>query len=196
MPITNILKSAAIISLGAIVGYSAIKFFSPEQKNRFIASYPISKLGKEQNARYLFDVKINSDELALTDDGISTIKVNIEALKNFNSGLIYSWNLPQDIQLVEGNLSDNLGEFTANQSKEFILKVRGFSKNLKKFISFEVRGEFEQKPIHREVLISSRIEDSFEYVIQQNELNRQKNQINKLGADQPKSKFNPENVIR
>ena len=194
MPISNLLKSVAVISLGVVVGYSSIKFFKPEEKNRFMASYPISKLGKNQNSRLLFDIIVNTDELALTEDDISTIKVNIHALKNINAGLIYSWNLPEDIELIDGYLNDSLGVLTANQSKEFVIRVKGFSKSFKKFISFEVQGEFEQRPIHREILISSRIEDSLEYIIQQNELNKSKNQINKL--DNGKTKFSLDRVVR
>lgn len=191
----NILKSLAVISVGAVVGYSSIKYLQPQEKNRFIASYPISKMGKEQNARLLFDVKINADDLALNDSGVSTIKVTVEALKDINTNLIYKWNLGQDVDVVEGSLTDSLGVLTVNQTKEITLKVRGFSKQLKKFISFEVNGEFEQRPIQREVLISSRIEDSFEYVIQQNEINRNKNQNFKLGDSKSKSKFSPDHIV-
>ncbi|MEK6628009.1 MAG: hypothetical protein AABY53_05240 [Bdellovibrionota bacterium] len=193
----NILKSVAVISFGAIVGYSSVKFLlNPSQNSRAIASFPISKVGQEQNSRYLFNIKINTEELAKTEEGVSTIKINIEALKKLNAGLSYSWILAQDIELLEGSLNGDLGEFTENQNKEFILKVRGFSKQLKKFISFEVNGEFEKKPIRREVLISSRIEDSLEYAIQQNELSKSKNQINKLDHSKSKNKFSPENIIR
>ena len=195
MSISNLLKSAAIISFGSVLGYTSVRWLTPEPKNRTIASYPISKLGKNQNARNLFNVQLNTDGLALTEDGTSTIKVSIEALKNFDSGLVYSWNLPPDIEVVEGTLTENLGAFTAGQSKEFILKVRQFSKQLKKFISFEIKGDYEQRPINREILISSRVEDSFEYVIQQNERKRNV-QAQKLGTDKAKSKFSPERVIR
>lgn len=196
MPIHKLLKSVAVISLGAVIGYTTMKFFKPEQKNRFIASYPITKMGKEQDARALFDIKINADDIALTEDGVSTIKVSIQAFKDFNAALLYNWNLPKDVDVVDGFLSENLGEFKENQIKEYTLRVRGFSKHLKKFISFEIEGELNQRPVRREVLISSRIEDSFEHAIQQNELNRSKKNINKLDAGKSKNKFSPENVVR
>ena len=195
MSISNLLKSAAIISFGSILGYTSVKWLTPEPKNRSIASYPISKLGKVQNARNLFDVKLNTEGLAVTEDGTSTIKVSIEALKNFDSGLVYTWNLPQDIEVLEGPLTENLGAFSAGQSKEFTLKARRFSKQLKKFISFEIKGDYEQRPINREILISSRVEDSFEYVIQQNE-KKHKGQVQKLGTVKSKNKFSPDRVIR
>ena len=195
MSISNLLKSAAIISFGSILGYTSVKWLTPEPKNRSIASYPISKLGKVQNARNLFDVKLNTEGLAVTEDGTSTIKVSIEALKNFDSGLVYTWNLPQDIEVLEGPLTENLGAFSAGQSKEFTLKARRFSKQLKKFISFEIKGDYEQRPINREILISSRVEDSFEYVIQQNE-KKHKGQVQKLGTVKSKNKFSPDRVVR
>lgn len=195
MPFSNILKSVTVITVGSVIGYTSVKWLMPEPKNRAIASYPISKLGKVQNASNLFSVKYNTDGLALTEDETSTIKISIEALKNFDSGLVYNWNLSQDIEVLEGPLTENLGAFTAGQSKEYSIKVRQFSKQQKKFISFEIKGEFEQRPISREILISSRVEDSFEYIIQQNE-KKQKVQAQKLGAGKVKSKFSPESVVR
>ena len=195
MSFSNILKSVAVVTMGSVIGYTSVKWLMPEPKNRAIASYPISKLGKEQNSRYFFDVKLNTEELALRDDGTSTLKINVEAVKNFDSGLVYSWNLPPDVDLIEGQLTENLGAFTAGQSKEFLIKVRQFSKQQKKFISFEIKGDVELRPINREILISSRVEDSFEYVIQQNEKKR-KVQAQKLGEGKAKNKFSPERVVR
>lgn len=203
MPFANILKSALTISIGAILGYNVVKFFKPKENSRFIASYPaskylIAKLDSEQVARSLFNIKINTDELALTEDGISTIKVSIEALINLanpNVSLTYHWSLPQDVDLVEGPLDDNLGALRVNQSKELLLRVRSFSKQHKKYISFKVSGQINHKPVNREVLISSRIEDSFEHRIQQNELRKPKNQINKLDNDKLKKKFSPDRII-
>lgn len=196
MPFTNILKSFAIILAGSLTGYTSVKFFMPEPKNRSIASFPITKLGKEQSSRFLFDMSLNTDEISQTEDGVSTLKVGIDALKNFDDGLVYTWNLPADVQLIDGSLTGPLGAFSTHQNKEIVIKVRGFSKQLKKFISFEIKGAFAERPVHREILISSRIEDSFEYVIQQNELKRKKNLVNKLGSEKIKSKFSPDRIIR
>jgi|GEM_PF-2618778 len=201
MPIRSFLKSIAIIlSAGVAVGFAAVHFLKPVDKNRSLMYYSFSKLGADQNSRYLFDIKINASELSQTENEISIIKVNIEGLKDFNSDLIYTWTLPQDVELAEGALSGPLGDFYTNQNKEYILKVRGFSKQLKKFISFEVQGEFEQRPVRRDILISSRLEDSFEYSIQQNELNNSKNQLKnkiyKLGDAKPKGRFDLDRVVR
>lgn len=192
----NILKSLGIVLCGTVFGYSMVQFLKPEMKNRHIASAMISKLGQEQNARSLFDVKLNLDGIGANDQGISELKVSVIALKNIRAGLMYNWNLPTEVQIMEGAATEALGEFTVGQSRDFVLHVRGFSKQSKRFISFEVQGEINQYPIKREVLISSRMEDSLEYLIQQNELGKEKKAgINKLGTES-KGRFDPENVVR
>ncbi len=195
MPYFNILKSFVVVIVGALLGYNGLHFFYLDKNNtRALASLPMSKISKDQSSQYLFEIILNTDELAQNNSDISVLKIKIQALKNFNSGLTYIWNLPQDIDVVEGYLTGPLEAFNANEEKEFILKVRNFSKQSKKFISFEVLGLLNEKNVRREVLISSRVEDSFEYTIQQNELNNRKNQNNKL--DIRKSKFDPENVVK
>lgn len=196
MPRHNILKSVAVIAIGGICGYSAVHHLKPQTQHRFLASQPmISKVGQEQNARQLFDVRLNTDELAQQDSGVSTLKVTVTALRTIPAGLIYNWNISDGVHVVDGSVHDQLGAFTSGEQKEFVLRVRGFSKEIRKYISFEVRGEVAQRSVRREVLISSRIEDSFEYVIQQNQL--QQNQLNgKPGAQSINNRFKPENVIK
>ena len=191
----NILKSFGIVLCGAVFGYSIVQFLKPEPKNRFIASAQISKMGQEQNARSLFDVRLDLAGLAKQNDGISTIIVRVEALKPFGGGLLYKWNLPADVQILEGVSTEPLPSMAAGESRDYVLKVKGFSKEFKKYASFEIEGEINQHAIRREVLISSRLEDSLEYLIQQNELKSEKNSINKLGNTK-KSRFDLQNVVR
>ncbi len=197
MSILNFLKSAVVMLFGALLGYSGIKYLNQNvaPKNRFIASQQISKMGLEQNASYLFEVKLDNNNFAHSESETSTLKVNVQALKDLQGGtLSYTWNLPEDVHVVEGTANDLLGEFKAGEIKEFTLKVKGFSKQLKKYVSFEIKGDYAQKPIRREILISSRVEDSMEYLIQQNSLQQKGKMNSKLGIT--KSKFDPENVIK
>lgn len=195
MSISNLLKSIAVMSFGGVLGYTSIHYFQKtDTVNRHIASQPISKIGAEQNAAYLFEVKLDNNDFAATENDVSTIQVNVQALKDLPVGLTYTWNLPQDVELLEGHTSDVLGNFVAGESRSYVLKVKGFSKQLKKYVSFEIQGEHEQKNIRREVLISSRYEDSMEYLVQQNEIKSRRKMAGKLGTT--KSKFSPENVVK
>jgi hypothetical protein len=136
MSISNFLKSAAVMLFGAILGYSGIKYLDQKvaPKNRFIASQQISKMGFEQNASYLFEVKLDTNNIALSESETSTIKVNVLALKDLQEGTLnYTWNLTEDVEVVDGTTNDLLGEFKAGEIKEFVLKVKGFSKQLAEF---------------------------------------------------------------
>lgn len=196
----NILKSISVISLGVLLGYNVGHFFNRDEFNqstkRNMASYPVSKIGKGLNTEPLFNITIDTDGLAQTEAEVSLVKVHVQALQDIPKGFSYTWSLQHDSQLIEGLLSDELGEISAHQSQMLMIKVKGFSKQAKKFINFSIRGEHLQKPILREMLISSRIEDSLEYTIQQNELKKQKMTINKLGGPKAKSKFNSDNIIQ
>ncbi len=169
-------------------------FLKPEIKNRSIASAPISKLGHQQHGRSLFDVKTDLQGLASQDSDVSTLKVTVIALKPAGNGLSYKWNLPPGVTIISGPSSDTLQAFKAGEKREFSVQVKGFSKQLRKFASFEISGMLNQFQIQREVLISSRIEDSLEYLIQKNELKKE-NAANKLGQ-KSKNRFDPKNIVR
>lgn len=192
----NLLKSISVISFGLVVGYNTGRFFETQTVNRKIASYPIGKMSKVHNSEPLFDIKADTDELSKTEDGVSILKIQLHAFKDFPAGLVYTWKLPHETDLVEGALDGQLEAFSMNQNKELVLKVKGFSKQSKKFINFIISGAILEKPIHREVLISSRIEDSHEYAIQQRELKKTKDTLNKLSDSKSKNKFSPDRVVQ
>ena len=200
MPITNLLKAALVVSIGSITGYSVMKFAkeSSTSQSRLIASMKpsttFSKIGQEQVARVLFDLKLET-EIAKTEANVSTIKIKIQALKNLSSGLYYSWNIPSGINLLEGPLQHQVGVMQAGEVKYFILKINGFSKEVKKYLSFEIKGNANQLNVRQEVLVSSRLEDSLEYLVQQGEIRKQNDSIDKFGTTK-KNKFAPENIIR
>ncbi|MGZ3691139.1 MAG: hypothetical protein ACXVAX_06535 [Pseudobdellovibrio sp.] len=194
----NFLKACFTIIVGGLVGYYSVKNLAPheESQNRFLASVPISKMGAEQMSRNLFDVKLNLDSLAQKDSDTSTLLIQVIALKKVETGLQYTWILPQGVNLVNGSLSDSLGEITPGNSKEISIQVTGFSKEMKKYISFEVAGKQSQIPVRREVLVSSRIEDSLEYMVQQDAMKKQNDGNTNDKATVKKSKFSVENVVR
>ena len=198
MSIGNILKSACIMAIGGLIGYNVVKYSTqkPTEQNRFLASVPMAKLGSQQLARSYFDTKVHLKDIAKTESETSILKVTITALKNIPAGLVYSWVLPKDVHIVSGITHEQIGSLALGESKEFELQVNGFSKELRKYVSFEVIGDINQLPLRHEVLLSSRIEDSLEYLIHQNELKKKSEiGVQKLRA-KAKSKFAPENVIK
>jgi hypothetical protein len=198
MPISNILKSASVMIVGGLIGYNVVKYSSqkPVQQNRFLASVPMAKLGSQQLARTFFETKVHLKEIAKNESETSILKVTITALKNIPAGLTYNWILPKDVHLVSGFTNEQVGTLNQGESKEFEIQVNGFSKELRKYVSFEIHGQVNQWPLRHEVLLSSRIEDSLEYLIHQNELKKNSEVgVQKLRA-KAKSKFAIENVIK
>jgi hypothetical protein len=191
MPFTNILKSSLIIVFGFAIGYGTVKTLTqPNTSNRQLASVTYSKLGSEQFAKSLFDVKIRNEKIAILQSDESIIKVTVEAFSSFPSGLVYNWNLSENVTIIEGQQSGLLEDFAANQKKEYTLKVKGYSKEVKNFISFTIKGELDQNKIQRDVLASSRPEDSFEFIVQEREKVRAQQDekiIKKLGKGESKS---------
>lgn len=186
-----------MIGFGATFGYTTVKYFSrPNEKNRQLASLTYSKLGIEHFSRDLFDVKIKNESLAQKADEVSEITVTIESLKAFPAGLTYTWNLPDTATLIDGAATGDLQDFAAEQTKEFRIKVKGYSNSVQNFISFTVKGTLNEQNIERDVLVSSRPEDSFEYVVQENEKARaiKAKAFNKMGEPAAKSPINLDKV--
>lgn len=194
MSITNLLKSVCVISIGAVSGYTIMKYSQqPLPQNRSMASVITAKVGKEQMARQYFDIMTDQTKISKSESDVSEIKISFKAIRNLNEGLSYQWNLPSGVNLIEGPLQGAIQSLNAGEALVFTIKVNGFSKELKKYLSFEINGAANQMPIRQEVLISSRIEDSLEYLVQQSEKKNQQNGVNKLNK---KSKFSPENVVK
>ena len=192
------LKPTSVVICGAIVGYFSAQVFlaqnSPQSQNRFLASATISKLGSEQYARTFFDMKIKNERVANTADEVSVVKVSVEAFQKLPSGLTYSWHLPEGATLVEGLQTGSISELDVDQIQEFEIKVKGYSKATKNHVVFAIKGDINQSLIDRNVIVSSRPEDSFEYVVQAYESSEAQGK-NKLGKSGAKNRFDPKNVV-
>jgi hypothetical protein len=200
MSIFNILRSASIVAVGAVVGFKGMQYWQASaNQERSIASLAptrmIAKIGLEQNANNMFDIRVDDGGVARHDGSVSTLKIYVQAYNAVPEGLSANWKIPHDVDVVSGDLNLALGAFQRNEIKTFSLQVKNFSKDVRKYISFEIFGSANQLPVRRDVLLSSRVEDSFEYIVQQNEAQKTK-ALQKLGQSKSKSKFDPENVAR
>lgn len=198
MSSNNFLKPLSVILFGVLVGYHGMRSITATT-DRTVSSYSTSshrmaKLGLAQNANSLFDVRVVADQIATDETGVSTVQVKIRSYVSINDGLQYRWNLPPEVELIEGQFSNVMGRFNANEEKIFELKLRHFSKQLRRYINFEISGLANNLPIQKDVLISSRIEDSMEYIIQQDRLEQKAH--GKVGAQSIMDKFAPEHIVR
>jgi len=193
-----ILKSAIAISIGAVAGYNSVQYFkNRNSSHRYLASITMSKLASEQLSKTLVDVKIKNVEVGLTDSDTSTVKVILTAYKPIAAGLTYNWNIPSDVQVLQGQTSGSLPEFAANQTQELVLKLSGYNKVKKNYVSFTLAGDVDATRFQREVLASSRPEDSFEYVVQEYERSKANDvRVNsKLGKSEYKAPIDLKKVV-
>ena len=95
-------------------------------------------------------------------------------------------------------LDGQLEALTKGQSKEFSIRVVGFSKQSNSHINFIVSGQIGQHNLRRAVIASSRPEDSFEYVVEQAAREEQKTgKIQKLSNGKSvRKKFDLDKVIK
>ena len=107
MPYSNLLKSFSVIALSALVGYSAMKYVQQERSpNRYLASLTMGKMAVEQFSKTIFDVKVKNVKVGLTENDTSTVQVDVEAYTALPAGLPYSWNIPEDVVIVDPKHQD------------------------------------------------------------------------------------------
>ncbi len=198
MSYSHLLKSFSVVALSALVGYGSVKYIQQANSpNRYLASMKMGKMASEQFAKTVFDIQVKNIQIGLTEKDLSTVQVSIEAFKPLPAGLSFSWNLPDDVSVAEGNQQGFLTEFSANQIQTLTLKIKGYNKTKKSFLSFSLNGSIDNVPLHREALLSSRPEDSFEYVVQQYEKSKQAEAkaFNKMGKSDYKAPVDLKNVV-
>ena len=198
MSYSNLLKSFSVIAISAFVGYSAVKYIQKENSpNRYLASLTMGKMAVEQFSKTVFDVKVKNVEVGLSESDVSIVQVDVEAYTVLPAGLPYLWTIPEDVLIVEGPQQGVFSEFAVNQIQSLTLKIKGYNKTKKSFLSFSINGTLNAAKLQREVLLSSRPEDSFEYIVQNYEKSKEaKAKIkSKLGKSEYKSPIDIKKVI-
>lgn len=199
-----LLKTALTSVLGIIVGYGVTQHTQQQtfaQKNlthRFLASAPLTKLGVDQVSYDYFNVSIDNKSLSESSSESSVVSVKVTALKNIPVQLNYQWLLGREVVAFD-DLTGVITPMTAGEEKIFEIRLQNYSKEFLTHVSFIVTGVLGQHTVNRETLISSRPEDSFEYLVQKNEMRINQNQhnIQKLSTGESiNKKFHPSKIIR
>lgn len=166
----------------------------------------IAKLDSHELLYNYVDVKIQLTDIAESDSGVSLVKAVLTAYKSMPSPFKYSWNLHQDMT-SSSTLTGEIPALNEGETYEVTLAVVGFSKENRSYLSFGIDGNLEQNQIHKEFLATSRPEDSFEYVVQQRNLQERKEierktagEASKMGGEETKTflekKFSKDRIIK
>ena len=198
-----VLKTICVSVLGVSFGYGLTKVMHTEYEytNRSTASVPLVKLGMDEASFDYIDIKIDNVSLGEKKDETSLVQVHITALKDIPNSLEFRWVLGKDV-LTSENLEGILEPMAKGQNKIYELRVQNYSKEWQSYVSLALTGNMSGHKVKREVIVSSRPEDSFEYVVQQAALAEQQKaaqgkKLQKLNNGRPVSdRFRAGNIIR
>lgn len=198
-----VLNTICVSLLGISFGYGVTRFMHSEYEiaSRSTASIPLTKIGVDQASYNYIDMKIENASLAEKNGETSLVQVHITALKDIPTALNYKWILGKDVSTSEP-LEGVLEPLKQGESKVYEIRVQNYSKEFQSHVSLALSGDLSGHNVQREVIVSSRPEDSFEYVVQQAAL-AEKNALKSNGKVQTLSngksvseKFRKDKIVR
>lgn len=196
-----VLKTICVSLIGITFGYGITRVMHNEYEtaSRHTASVPIGKLGFDQASYDYIDIKIDNVSLADKKEDTSIVQVRVTALKDIPSSLNYKWILGKDVVSSE-TLDGVLEPLTQGQSRVYEIRVQNYSKEYQSHVSLSLSGDMSGHSVRRDVIVSSRPEDSYEYVVQQAALAEKKagpGKAQKLSNGRTISeRFRPGNIVR
>ncbi|MBC7740592.1 MAG: hypothetical protein H7061_00240 [Bdellovibrionaceae bacterium] len=154
---------------------STVAFFGFNQKpkaNRSLVRYGFAGVPQsDYTNRGLVTrtIEINLTSVSIPkDQGEETQIITADVILpfDFEAPLKFKWLLGEEIKLVQGELNGQAQSFKANIPTQITIEVRGFTKIDNRHIGFEIGGERNKKIIHGDSLLASRIDLTFENIVQ------------------------------
>ncbi|MBV2169818.1 MAG: hypothetical protein KUL82_14025 [Bdellovibrio sp.] len=158
-----------VILFGLIIGISGAAYVKDKAKaQRHPSSVGDKKiwmptpLGKHLA---LLKVEITSPE-SIPEAGSDEVTLTGRILVNqeLQGDLSYSWSLPEDVQVVDGQVSDSFSNVKNGQIVEVKITVSGFNKEKQRLISLQASGKKGAEVLGNSAVVASRPEDTWEAV--------------------------------
>lgn len=173
MSIKKLVTYTFIIFISAGIGYVGnyyyYQFIGPEQLTHLSSHQKPFLQGKNQDAVL---VKIESPILPKSDQElveiVGYIKGNFENLDSVK----YQWLLPNDVQVVEGNIVGEISGEEAGQVQTLKLKISGFSLEQRKVISLQVDTSVGNQAVGNSYSVSSQPKETWEYYAKEMKKNK------------------------
>lgn len=212
MSSNDFLKYISVTAFGILFGYVGMSMIKkPTSQNYELASTSgflpekrLSKLGAEQVSKRYFDIKFEEIQIPSLATDATKIKAKLTARLDLPAGLKYRWSLDPNVQ-SQMMLSGEIPALSAGAHHFVEIDVTGFSKAARSFVSLVISGEINSHPVGRNIITSSRPEESYEHVLHQQALHQKKEQQATFLSAKPNgqngnlkkvNKFDPKNVIR
>lgn len=166
MPIkSNTVKIAICFAVGLVCGTVTKALLSSPQRQVASPTLP-SKWPTEHNKIHA-PVKVEIQKLEFipeTEEVTVEITGRITLKQDLGPQVDYTWNLPDGVSLLEGQMSDSLQGMAAGQTAELKIVVSGFSKLHQRTISLSASSQAGDQRIGNSDILVSRPEDTMEAV--------------------------------
>lgn len=102
----------------------------------------------------------------IPDSGTDAVEIAGRILINqkIKGDLSYAWSLPDDVSVVDGQVSDSLSGVQVGQIVEVNLIVSGFNREKQRLIALQASGHQNGEVLGNSAIIASRPEDTWEAV--------------------------------
>lgn len=123
-----------------------------------------AKMGKSLS---FINVQLEAPDIADNPNDETEITGYITLLKSSDNVVKYQWLLPEGVHIVDGEKEGQLEGVYVEDPVEVSITVKGYSNNEKKLVTLTAGTMIGETPVSNVALISSRPEDSQEFIAKQ-----------------------------
>lgn len=204
----HFLKYLMVTLFGTFIGFYGMSWLAPQSQHKlelastegFLPEQRLAKIGADQFSRNYFDVKFDKIQIPESDSEPVRITAKLTALKDLPSGLSFNWNLSPGVK-SQMSTSGIIPQISAKEEHSIEIEVTGFSKASRGFASLSIGGSLGSHRVGRNIITTSRPEESYEHVLHQSALHRNNEKQGffiqtKLNGKSRENKFDPKNIVR
>ena len=165
---TKILVASLSAACGLIMGYGFMSLTTMKSADRHTASLGVGPKWEPAGlGKHLAPVRVQIQTPAvLLDHDEQEVEITgyVTLSQEAQGDVHYEWLLPEGVSLVDGILSDSWANMHPGQTAVSKISVTGFSKEQRRILSLEASTQIGTNRLGNTAVVSSRPEDSMEYI--------------------------------
>lgn len=119
-----------------------------------------------QGSQRIIEIDMQNNGSAQTDKEVIPITAKISMPFDYDGELEYKWLLSENIILVQGEAHGKIGMLKAKKNYSLTISVQGFSTVENRQIVLKLSGIKNGRRLTSDAIISSKMEDTFESIVQ------------------------------
>lgn len=165
MPIkSNTIKIAICFAVGLVCG-TVTKALLSSPERQLASPTQATKWQPTEHNKALAPLKVDILKLEFppeTDEASVEVVGHVTLAQPMGTQIDYTWNLPDGVSLVGGQMSDSLQGMTAGQTAELKIVVTGFSKSQQRAITLSASSLVGNQRVGNSAILVSRPDETFE----------------------------------